>query len=408
MPELSKGPEEDIVTVPNIPLLAALTKLNANQLNTAEEVGLKMIFSGSNPKEFHEKTVKEYMFGYTDSFVSMLPGMTTERAGLISGRKGVAVDNLTIYTGEDTLDNLGKIHAMNGQTKLNIWSTEECNEIVGTDGSQFPPHLMDREQELKIFIKSFCKTLTLKYDREVSVLNGIPAWRYKTPMGQFDSSLKNPDNKCYCDAEKDRTCPPDGVFDASKCLDGIPLLISYPHFMEGDEKLRKYFDGLKPKRRDHETFADIHERMAFPIGGASRLQMNFRVAQKQQSFFSPAHYYTALPKDLILPIFWFEVTAGDIPPEFQKLVFHTTQSANATYLAIQYGSLIGAFVSLLLLISTSYIYFIRLTRKPAEKIQNKDVVVTFQSNIPSTPTIDNGHDIKVYPNLSTPTNQNKF
>lgn len=300
---------------------------------------------------------------------------------------------MTVYTGEDSLDNLGKIFAMNGETKLNIWDDEsECNEIVGTDGSQFPPHLMDKEEELQIFIKSFCRTLKLKYEREVTVLNGIPAWRYKSPEGGFASSLKNPDNKCYCDAEKN-SCPPDGVFDASKCVDGIPLLLSYPHFLEGDESLFTHFEGLKPNRKLHETFADIHPRMAFPIGGASRLQMNFRVKSKTfTAFFSKMSWYTKLPKDLILPIFWFEVTSGDIPPEFQTIVFHTTQSANATYLAIQYGSIVAAFVSLLLLLSTSYIYFIKLTRKPAEKIQNKDLMVTFRPNM--------------YPNISSQVDQN--
>ena len=276
---------------------------------------------------------------------------------------------------------------MNGETKMNIW-TDECNEIVGTDGSQFPPHLMNKEEDLTIFIKSFCRTLKLKYDREVTVLNGIPAWRYKVPEGGFDSSLKNPENKCYCDAEENESCPPDGVFDASKCVDGIPLLLSYPHFLEGDSSLFEYFEGLEPNRKLHETYADIHPRMAFPIGGASRLQMNFRVKSKEfNMLFSRYSFFNKLPKDLILPIFWFEVTAGEIPPEFQTIVFHTTQSANATYLAIQYGSIVAAFVSLLLLLSTSYIYFIRLTRMPSEKVQNKDVVVTYQPSVSLYPNV---------------------
>lgn len=295
---------------------------------------------------------------------------------------GVSTDNLTVHTGEDSLDNLGKIYAMNGQTKLNIWKTEECNEIVGTDGSQFPPHLMDKDEELSIFVKSFCRTLKLKYEREVTVLNGIPAWRYKTPEGGFASSLTNPDHKCFCDPEEDTYCPPAGVFDVSKCVDGVPLMISYPHFMEGDQELFEFFEGLQPNRKKHETFADVHPRMAFPIGGASRLQMNFKVTQKDFNFFfSRYNYFTQFPKDLILPVFWIEVTAGEIPAEFQTIVFHTTQSANATYLAIQYGSIVAAFVSLLLLLSTSYIYFNKLTNRPAEKIQNKDVMVTFRPNL---------------------------
>jgi hypothetical protein len=182
MQELSGGrSESDLVNVPNIPLLAALTK--AKDMDGFKTFAFNGILQTTQPKEFQFKTVNEYMFGYSDSFISITPEMDPKRVGLLAGRKGISVDNITVYTGEDSLDNLGRIHAMNGQSKLDIWDTDKCNEIVGTDGSQFPPRLMNKEDELEIFIKSFCRTLKLKFDREVSVLNGIPAWRYKTPEG---------------------------------------------------------------------------------------------------------------------------------------------------------------------------------------------------------------------------------
>lgn len=392
MPELSSGSDDDSVIVPNIPVLAALAK--AKQANSfIMNTGLETILATTKPKEFHKRTVNEYMFGYTDNFIAMTPQIDPERVGLLAGRRGLSLDNLTIHTGLDSLENLGKIHAMNGEERMNIWGTDECNEIVGTDGTQFPPHLLDMEAELNIFIKSFCRSISLKFDREVTVLNGIPAWRYKSPRGAFASSRTNPDNACYCDAEVEQ-CPPDGVFDASKCVDGIPLMLSYPHFLEGDDSLFEHFEGLQPNQKQHETFADIHPRMAFPIGGSSRIQMNFRVTSKEfVAWFSKYKFYTKLPEDIIIPLFWFDLTSGDIPAEFLSLVFHTTQSANATYLAIQYGSLVTAFVSLLLLIFTSYIYLIRLTRRPSEKTQNKDTVVTFNN---------------VYPNLSGQMDQNSF
>lgn len=387
MPELSTGRENDSVIVPNVPVLAALAKVKT--ANVFVQTGLESILATTKPKEFTLRTINEYMFGYTDQFISMTPQIDPARVGLLAGRRGLSVDNLTIHTGLDSLENLGRIHAMNGETKMSIWGSEECNEIVGTDGSQFPPNLMDKEAELKVFIKGFCRALSLKFDREVTVLNGIPAWRYKSPAGAFASSRTNPDNKCYCDAELS-DCPPDGVYDASKCVDGLPLMLSYPHFLEGDESLFEHFEGLNPNRKQHETFADIHPRMAFPIGGSSRIQMNFRVTSREFSllFFSKYEFYKKLPKDLIIPLFWFEVTAGEIPPEFLKLVFHTTQTANATYLAIQYGSLVAAFVSLLLLVFTSYIYLIRLTGRSEEMLPTKDAVVMF-SNVYPQLSIDN-------------------
>lgn len=201
--------------VPNVPLLAALKVVNGK--STVEQFGFDAILKTSDPSEFHKKTIREYLFGYSDSFIMMVPGINHEKVGLLAGRQGTSLDNMTIFTGQDSLDNLGRIHAMNMKEKLDIWKTEECNAINATDGSQFPPSLMDTNKDLKIFIKSFCRPLTLKFYRESLVLNGIPAWRYKTPVGEFNSSRTNPEMECYCDHSTEK-CLPDGIFDARYLL----------------------------------------------------------------------------------------------------------------------------------------------------------------------------------------------
>lgn len=187
--------------------------------------------------------------------------------------------------------------------------------------------------------------------------------------------------KCYCNHEEEK-CFPDGIFDASKCNNGIPLLISYPHFMECDSSLLSHFEGIKPDRNKHETFADIHPRMAFPIGGASRMQINMKVTKRNfGSFFNKKELFKGFPEDIILPIMWFEVTAGEIPPEFLSIVFHTTQSANATYIAIKFGSLIGALVSIILLFISTHCFIYKTKDQPLSDGQNADIVVIYNSNI---------------------------
>lgn len=87
MPELSHGrKEEDIVKVPNIPLLAAITK--AEHLDTFMTMGFQTILMTSRPKEFQEKTVNEYLFGYSDSFIATTPDINPDRVGLLAGRRG--------------------------------------------------------------------------------------------------------------------------------------------------------------------------------------------------------------------------------------------------------------------------------------------------------------------------------
>lgn len=158
---------------------------------------------------------------------------------------------------------------------MNFWSTEECNQLDGSDGSQFPPHWMDKKQPLQVFIKAFCRKFPLIYDEEVNILNGIPAWRYKAPLDVFAHPDNNTANSCYCDT-KTNDCPPSGVFNASLCFDA-PIFSSFPHFFTGDPKLFENIEGLKPDEKKHLTYADVHPRLAFPIDGASRFQINVQV-----------------------------------------------------------------------------------------------------------------------------------
>lgn len=187
-------------------------------------------------------------------------------------RNGTSSDVLTIHSGEGDIRKLAVIDNFNGSPKLNFWGTDECNRVDGSDGSQFPPHFLDKKHELQIFIKSFCRKLPLVYDSEVNIFDGIPAWRYKAPLDVFDSPKTNPANQCYCHMESG-TCPPKGVFNVTKCFDA-PIFASFPHFFMGEESLFRNIEGLNPDESKHRTYADVHPRLAFPIDGASRFQIN--------------------------------------------------------------------------------------------------------------------------------------
>lgn len=55
------------------------------------------------------------------------------------------------------------------------------------------------------------------------------------------------------------------------------MLASFPHFYLGDEELINKFEGLQPRQDLHETYADIHPRLAFPLNGVSRFQINVEI-----------------------------------------------------------------------------------------------------------------------------------
>lgn len=195
----------------------------------------------------------------------------SDRFGMLVSRNGISTERVTIHSGVDDIAKLAVIDMFDGRRSLDIWATDECNRVDGSDGSQFPPHQMDKKHTLHVFAKAFCRRFPLHFEEEVNILDGIPAWRYKTPLNLFAHADHNAQNQCFCDqADK---CPPSGVFDVSKCFEA-PILLSYPHFFTGNASLFANLDGLNPSEELHRSYADIHPRMAFPIGGASRIQIN--------------------------------------------------------------------------------------------------------------------------------------
>lgn len=173
------------------------------------------------------------------------------------------------------MKNLNVIDNFNGKPKLDFWGTNECNRIDGTDGAQFPPYMMNKKTPLQVFIKAFCRKFPLVYDSEVNIFDGVPAWRYKAPRQVFGNPAQNSENQCYCHMNSG-TCAPSGVFNASLCFDS-PIFASFPHFLYGEESLFKNIEGLNPDPKKHLTYADMHPRLAFPIDGASRFQINIQV-----------------------------------------------------------------------------------------------------------------------------------
>ncbi|CAG9807373.1 unnamed protein product [Chironomus riparius] len=387
--------ENDTLILPNVPLILAI---NAVSKDPGKKLLLRTLMSTTSPNEFNAKKAREFIWGYRDGLVSgialSVKDFSEEKVGMMGGRKGISTDNLTIYTGEDLLENFGKVHAMNGVTNVTMWDTDECNEIRGTDGTQFSLEDLASENKLQIYPKSICRTFNMEYEKEVTALDGIPAKRYIPEPNQFGSSRTMPSNKCYCDAETNSKCPPDGVFDAEKCM-GVSLLMSYPHFFEGDPILLEPFEGIKPNEEEHFTFVDVHPRMAFPIGGSFRMQINARVNKFTYGIFSQRTLYKNLPSDLILPLCWFEITSGEVPPELLTMVSTTTHQANELYSAIQFGSIICMFVSFLLTIGTTLIYYKRIVGESNGKMKCQ-VLISMMSTHPTNSQAQN-----IYPTLST-------
>ncbi|XP_049545725.1 scavenger receptor class B member 1-like [Anopheles darlingi] len=345
LPEESHGNPFDEVVVPNVVLLSAeMKKLN---LGTFEKFVYGGVKGSAGASAFMRTSTDLFLWGYDDKLLgklkTFLPKDTPDRFGMLMSRNGTGAENFTIYSGESSLQHLAIIKELDGSTRLHQWHTDECDLVGGTDGSQFPPHLMDRQATLQVFIKSLCRKFPLVYDSEVTALEGIPAWRYKIPPTVFQHPSVHKQNECFCPQEP-KKCSPSGLFNITGCSMGAPIFASFPHFYTGDQLLIDTIDGIEPVQEKHETFADIHPRLAFPIGGASRFQINIRVQPGMEMF----------KQELYLPVIWLEVVPGEISDELRTMIYHSTYSANAIQMSLKIGSLAIFALSFVLVVAKCF------------------------------------------------------
>ncbi|XP_059482804.1 scavenger receptor class B member 1-like [Neocloeon triangulifer] len=318
-PDLSNGTLSDVITVPNIALLSAVARVVGK--NVFYQMPLVTLVGGLNVEAFQQLKVQELLWGYEDPLYDMarpilnLVDDVPDKLGLLVGKNGTGEERFTIFTGMSDINQLGVIAEFRDKKKLNIWKSDECNRIDGSEGSMFPPPQVAAGKRLFVFLPQLCRRMPFDAKKHM-ITNGMPAVRYAPPADVF--SADNPDNACYCVKGK---CPPSGVFDVGPCAFDGPLLASFPHFFQGDPALLEQYEGLNPIAEKHQFYIDIHDRFGVPLGGKSRLQIS--IIAKNAKYFPSMKMFK---KDMILPMSWFEVSVDDLPPEVKsdlKLATHT-------------------------------------------------------------------------------------
>lgn len=338
--------EDDILVVPNIPLISGIP--NAKSLGFIAEFGFRTILGRTKPQQFQNISVAKYFHGYTDDFMNLVKvvkwDFNPEDVGILAPRRGVTKKAVTVRSGTGNINDVGKIVAVDGKTKLDIWKSEGCNQISGSDGVIYGPDLVQNKKDLQVYLTNFCRSLPLTFDKEEKIMNGMRSYRYKAPYGSFSSPETIHENKFYCELKSVKEKHVNGVLDVSSCIDGSPpIYISHPHFMEGDEELFKHFEGLKPESSLHESFANIHPRLSVPIFGVSRMQISLKVNQFGK-------YYKNIPDGLILPLVWIETTTEEFPNNVKSRLFLSTIVVDYLEIFFKFGSLLSFAIAFFILI----------------------------------------------------------
>ncbi|XP_043498614.1 scavenger receptor class B member 1 [Polistes fuscatus] len=316
-PELSVGSDDDLVVVPNVPMLSATSqsKYAARFLRLA----MASIMDILKIKPFVEVSVEQLLWGYEDPLLKLAkdvvpkePKFPFDQFGLLYGKNGTQPDWYTVFSGDGDVTKYGLIEKWEGKKFLGHWTSPSCDSIMGSDGSIFPPRIT-KDTVLKIFDKDLCRALPLVFQKEVMTTGEIPGYRFTPPTNVFASPDKVHSQQCFCPAGP--PCAPEGTFNVSACQFDSPVLLSFPHFYMADPALREAVIGVSPPVQEkHELFVDVQPMMGTALRARARIQINLAVSQVRD-----IKQVASFP-DIIFPIMWFEDVIDELPPEMRSLL----------------------------------------------------------------------------------------
>lgn len=333
-PELSVGDVEDMVVVPNIPMLSATSQ--SKHAARFLRLAMASIMDILKIKPFVEVSVGQLLWGYEDPLLKLAKDVVPkeqklpyEEFGLMYGKNGTAKEVVTIFTGASDITRYGLIDRFDGKRALPHYKTEECNRINGSDGSIFPPHIT-KNTTLYVYDKDLCRLLPLKFLKEVETKGGVHGYRFTPPENVFAEPAVNPENDCFCPSGP--PCAPHGLFNVSFCQYDSPVMVSFPHFYLADPKLREAVIGVDaPDAEKHRLYIDVHPKLGVALGARARVQVNLAVSQvvdiKQVATFP----------DIVFPIMWFEDGVDGLPDEVTDLLALAQNLPPIARSALMYG-----------------------------------------------------------------------
>ncbi|XP_048487843.1 scavenger receptor class B member 1 isoform X2 [Plutella xylostella] len=380
-PDLSAGPDDDAVVVPNIPMLSATSQ--SKHAARFLRLAMASIMDILKIKPFVEVSVGQLLWGYEDPLLKLAKDVVPkeqklpyEEFGLLYGKNGTSSDVVTMHTGASDMMKYGIVDRFNMRDKLPHWTTDQCNSIAGSDGSIFPPHI-SMNDTVHVYDKDLCRLLPLKFLREVESSAGVSGYRFTPPEDVFADSEAN---KCYCPAGP--PCAPNGLFNVSLCQYDSPIMLSFPHFYLADESLRAAVEGVSPPDAEkHRLFIDIQPEMGIAMRARARIQINLAVSQvidiKQVANFP----------DIVFPIIWFEEGIDELPEQVSSLLRLATKVPPVARAALGWGlSALG-----LLLILLAVTCLIRSSHRQSTLRLEGHVVAKPPPS--KTPSKENGYEL---------------
>lgn len=341
--DLSEGLlESDQITTINAVMMSLGSRFS--NFSGGVQALVEMWFMRFGVEPFVTKPVGELLFhGYREPMLASIGALTkdpvqlTGKFGFFYPKNNTNDGTYTVFTGAKGMEDYQNIMSWRGESdvkfwKEDLWGGNTCNMINGTSGNQFPRPVL-KKKPLRLYTAELCRSIFAEFQREVSH-GPVTLYRYVLP----DRLLANtPENKCYC--TDDFTCRA-SMINVSPCRKGAPVVMSTPHFYQGDPEDAQQVDGLRPRAEEHETYLDVEPTTGVTMRAAKRIQVNM-----------PLRRYSNLPSfrnvsDVIFPILWVNESA--VVPLERTQALHRTLTLPFTLVTVGTWVLVG--LGLLLLV----------------------------------------------------------
>jgi hypothetical protein len=246
------------------------------------------------------KTARELLWGYEDPVLKILEpflsGLSTY--GHLIGRNNTQSAEYLIEDGSKDQDP-GKIQSWNGINSLeDIW--RGVTELNGVDFTSLAPiHHEATDGKLTVFFDHLCRSVEFEKTSDVEYVGPIQATFYDLGVDFLQA------NDPYCRDSKFV-----GTLDLSKCTSfhtksklSLPLVMSKPHFLDGERSLWKSVEGLSPSEKYHNSHLLVDQNTGVILKSEINFQTNIelnRWALKQANI--------SAKENFIAPIYWTQMT----------------------------------------------------------------------------------------------------
>ena len=396
-----------MITTINVPLASALYKLSQSYIPESVKDRIRLILdSNFNLLDgiFIQRSVKQLLFeGYPDLIMS-LSAIYDKNALKKRGRfswmassNDTNLDHFTVHTGRPELKAINTIFRFNGDQSLPYWSSKECNSLddVLASSEFVRPVLKDRIKRLRFLDTTACRVMNWTMIRD-DFKDTVEKWDIEVKsFGLDDSNFKNsydePLNECYDTRmpnplgylTEDGHGIPSGALDISMCHGNSPILLSKPHFLNGDDYYFKTIDGLNPSNNSHNSYCNIEPKTGIMVRKVVNTQLNVLLVnnyndKKYGSAPGPNNMRLKIDRvpNIIYPVYWISV-GSKIPHKPAKSLWMLTE---ATWIiGYSFGGFFGI-IGIFVLPSLAAWFFYKVTFIQMSQFLNCLMIKSFASS----------------------------